>query len=67
MKLDNNATTMFKAQKGSKDIIKIVHVTFVVQPEDWHEREEFVEKSYFCCFFVYRKYSRSFIKLCLKH
>ncbi len=24
--------TMFKAQKGSKDIVKIVHVTSVVQP-----------------------------------
>ncbi len=30
--LDSNATDMFKAQKGSKDIIKIVHVTSVVQP-----------------------------------
>ncbi len=30
--IDNNATTIFKAQKGSKDIIKIVHVTSVVQP-----------------------------------
>ncbi len=28
---DSNATTMFKAQKGSKDIAKIVHVTSVVQ------------------------------------
>ncbi len=26
-----NATDRFKAQKGSKDIIKIVHVTSVVQ------------------------------------
>ncbi len=30
--LDSNATEMFKAQKGSKDIIKIVHVTSVVEP-----------------------------------
>ncbi len=30
--LQSNATTTFKAQKGSKDIIKIVHVTSVVQP-----------------------------------
>ncbi len=29
---DSNATTTFKAQKGSKDIVKIVHVTSVVQP-----------------------------------
>ncbi len=29
---NSNATTMFKAQKGSKDIDKIVHVTLVVQP-----------------------------------
>ncbi len=28
----NNATDMFKAQKGSKHIGKIVHVTSVVQP-----------------------------------
>ncbi len=26
------ATDMFKDQKGSKDIVKIVHVTSVVQP-----------------------------------
>ncbi len=30
--IDSNTTTMLKAQKGSKDIIKIVHVTAVVQP-----------------------------------
>ncbi len=30
--LDSNATEMFKAQKGGKDIIKIVHVTSVVEP-----------------------------------
>ncbi len=29
--LDSNATDMFKALKGSKDIIKIVHVTSVVK------------------------------------
>ncbi len=29
--IDSNVTTTFKAQKGSKDIIKIVHVTSVVQ------------------------------------
>ncbi len=29
---DSNATEKFKAQKGSKDIIKIVHVKSVVQP-----------------------------------
>ncbi len=29
--IDSNETTTFKAQKGSKDIIKIVHVTSVVQ------------------------------------
>ncbi len=29
--IDINATTTFKAQKGSKDIVKIVHVTSVVQ------------------------------------
>ncbi len=28
----HNTTTMFKAQKGSKDIVKIVHVTSMVQP-----------------------------------
>ncbi len=27
-----NVTDMFKAQKGSKDIVKIVQVTSVVQP-----------------------------------
>ncbi len=30
--IDNNAADMFKAQKGSKNIIKIDHVTSVVQP-----------------------------------
>ncbi len=30
--IDSNVTTMFKAQKESKDIIKIVHVTSAVQP-----------------------------------
>ncbi len=30
--LDTNTTTMFKAQKGSKNIVKIVHETSVVQP-----------------------------------
>ncbi len=29
---DSNGTDMFKAQKGNKDIDKIVHVTSVVQP-----------------------------------
>ncbi len=30
--IGSNVTTPFKVQKGSKDIIKIVHVTSVVQP-----------------------------------
>ncbi len=30
--LDSNATDRFKAQKGSKDIIKIVNLTSVVLP-----------------------------------
>ncbi len=30
--IDGNATDTFKAQNGSKDIIKIVHVTSVIQP-----------------------------------
>ncbi len=30
--IDSNTTDTFKAQKGSKDIIKTVHVTSVVQP-----------------------------------
>ncbi len=30
--IDSNAIEMFKAQKGSKNIIKIVHVTSAVQP-----------------------------------
>ncbi len=29
--IDSNATDTVKAQKGSKDIVKIVHVTSVVQ------------------------------------
>jgi len=29
--IDSNVIANFKAQKGSKDIIKIVHVTTVVQ------------------------------------
>ncbi len=28
--LDSNATDTFKAQKGSKNIVKVVHVTSVV-------------------------------------
>ncbi len=39
--IDSNATDMFKAQKGSKDIVKIVHVTKIVK--NWHGREEIVE------------------------
>ncbi len=30
--MDRNRTDTFKAQKGSKDIVKLVHVTSVVQP-----------------------------------
>ncbi len=30
--IDNKGTTMVKVQKGSKDIVKIVCVTSVVQP-----------------------------------
>ncbi len=30
--IDSNATDTFKAQKGNKDIVKIVHVTSVAQP-----------------------------------
>ncbi len=30
--IDSNATKTFKVQRGSKDIVKIVHVTTVVQP-----------------------------------
>ncbi len=29
--IDSNATDTYKAQKGSKDIVKTVHVTSVVQ------------------------------------
>ncbi len=29
--IDNNTTTKFKAQRGSKDIVKIVHVTSAVK------------------------------------
>ncbi len=30
--IESNTTTTFKAQKGGKDIVKVVHVTSVVQP-----------------------------------
>ncbi len=30
--IDRNATDMFKAKKGSKDMIKLVHVISVTQP-----------------------------------
>ncbi len=30
--IDSNTTDKFKAQKGNKDIVKIVNVTSVVQP-----------------------------------
>ncbi len=30
--IDSNAADTFKAQKGSKEIIKIVNVTSVIQP-----------------------------------
>jgi len=30
--IDSNLTTTFKVQKGTKDIVKIVHVTTTVQP-----------------------------------
>ncbi len=31
--LDNNGTTTLKAQKGSNDTVKIVHVTSVLQSQ----------------------------------
>ncbi len=31
LSIDSNATTTIKAQKSSKDIVKIVHVTSMVQ------------------------------------
>ncbi len=33
MDIDSKGTTTFKAQKGSKDIVKKVHVTSVDQPQ----------------------------------
>ncbi len=39
--IDSNGTNMFKAQKGCKDIDKIVHVTSVVQPK-WMKWEYFL-------------------------
>ncbi len=33
--IDSNATDTFRTQKGSKDIVKIVHVTSVVQRNLW--------------------------------
>ncbi len=69
---DSNTTDTFKAQKGSKDIIKIVHVTSVVHQswysrkhvKDWHVREETI---IVFVFFVLKKYSHSFIILRLNH
>ncbi len=37
--MDNNTTNTLKAQKGSKYIVKIVHVTSVVQPLFYEARK----------------------------
>ncbi len=38
--IDSNATDTFKAQKGSKDIGKIIHVTSIVQRTSKTDTEE---------------------------
>ncbi len=43
--IDSNITDIFKAQKDIKDIIKIIHVTSVVQPQFYEAtRILFVQK-----------------------
>ncbi len=51
--IDRKGTTTFKAQRGSKDIIKIVHVSFVVQLK-FHEAMRI--------FFVYKENKNNFIQ-----
>ncbi len=45
--LDSKATTTFKAQKGSEDIIKIVHVTSVIK-----KKEKTLFNNFFSCISV---------------
>ncbi len=66
----SNTTYMFKAQKGSKKNMKIVHdVTSEVQQEYFSDRKEkkLLNKVVILVFFVHKKNSRSFITLLLNH
>ncbi len=69
---NSNKATTYKAQKGSKDIDKLVHVTsacivvllWIVAETDMEEKNCWM-KSFF--FFVNKRYSRSFLKWRLNH
>ncbi len=81
--IDSNTTDTFKAQKGSKDIVKIVHVTSVVPPSErllhqqhrtdvsWYSRERTsktdTEEKKSFFLFAHKQYSCSFMKLRLNH
>ncbi len=70
--IDSNATTTFKAQKRCKDIVKIFHVTSVVQPYIYEAtRILFVHKenknNKFIQQFLHKKYFHSFITLHLNY
>jgi len=54
--IDCNVITTFKAQKGSKDIVKIVHVTIVVQ-NDTGEKELLNKVAIFVCFCTQKVFS----------
>ncbi len=67
-------TTTFKAQKGRKEIVKIVHVTSVhaswfvklASKTDTEEKKS-LNKVIIFIFFAHKKYSCSFIKLRSNH
>ncbi len=72
---------MFKAQKVSKDIIKIVHVISkgthmhvswysferTVKTDTEEDKLSLENKVFTFVFFAHKKYSRSFIKLRMNH
>ncbi len=63
--IDSKATDIFKAQKGSKDIIKIVCRKHSSKSD--MEQKKLLNKVVIFVFFVHKKYSCFFITLRLNH
>ncbi len=63
--IDNNATDAFKTQKGSKDIVEIVHVLY--SHEGNTEEKKLLNKVIIFFLFAHKKFSCSFITFQLNH